>query len=126
IRKQFRRYMEEKQKGHRPGLSVFPVSTTIQYFHRSKFKFLRLSSMKSFTLPTLIYFIVLLNGCKKMDVRPHSSIVLPATVSDFERLLENDMVTSTPALTHLGGDEYILKDYDTWLSLYTNTQRNAY
>lgn len=82
--------------------------------------------MKSFTLPTLIYFIVLLNGCKKMDVRPHSSIVLPATVSDFERLLENDMVTSTPALTHLGGDEYILKDYDTWLSLYTNTQRNAY
>lgn len=61
-----------------------------------------------------------------MDIRPNSSIIMPKTVADFERLLEYDAVTSTPALPHLGGDEYFLSDYAAWQSLFSNTQKNAY
>lgn len=76
------------------------------------------------TLTTVFLFASI--KCKKMDVRPNSSIIMPKTVSDFERLMEHDAITSTPALPHLGSDEYFLRDYATWQSLFSTTQKNAY
>jgi len=51
---------------------------------------------------------------------------MPETIADFEQLLEHAAVTTTPALPHIASDEYFLPDYETWQSLFSNVQRNAY
>lgn len=65
-------------------------------------------------------------ACRDLDVRPESSIIMPETVADFEQLLEHAAVTTTPALPHIASDEYFFPDYETWQSLLSNVQRNAY
>lgn len=83
--------------------------------------------MKNLTFTAFVVLLLLTSvKCKKLDVRPNSSIIMPRTVSDFERLLEHEAVTSTPALPQLGADEYFIRDYDTWQALYDATARNAY
>lgn len=64
--------------------------------------------------------------CTDLDIRPNSDIILPKSAADFVSLLNHESVTSTSALPHLHGGEFIAPDYAAWQVWYTFTQRNAY
>jgi starch-binding outer membrane protein, SusD/RagB family len=71
----------------------------------------------------ICYFLLvscaLLGSCKKYLAKvSDQSLVVPSTVSDYRKLLDNKLMTlnSTPGLGALGVDDYFLP-YTDWLSL---------
>lgn len=81
--------------------------------------------MKKIILSIVLCFIF---GCsKKLDLKPDSSLVIPKTLRDFENLLDNtEIMNSTPALAQLSSDEYLIRSYEIWQSLFTPVTRTAY
>jgi hypothetical protein len=86
----------------------------------------RLSSYRLLFL--LLTIIVVLQACSKsafLDKKPNSQLVVPTTLTDFEDLLDNQLVMQeTPELGELSADNYRML-YSTWVSLTVKTQ-NAY
>jgi len=79
----------------------------------------------AFLIPFVIgcYFI----SCRKyLDDKPNIKLAIPATLSDFQQLLDNPQMTdnSVPGAGDLGCDDYYL-DYDKFQSLPPN-RRNCY
>lgn len=64
--------------------------------------------------------------CADLDIRPNSDIILPKSATDFVQLLNHESVTSTSALPHLHGGEFVTPDLAAWQIWNTFTQRNAY
>ncbi|MBN9380641.1 MAG: RagB/SusD family nutrient uptake outer membrane protein [Chitinophagaceae bacterium] len=67
-------------------------------------------------------------GCSKdafLDKKPNTQLVVPTTLTDFQTLLDNQIVMQeTPELGELSSDNYYLS-YNTWQSL-TAKPHNAY
>lgn len=73
-------------------------------------------------------------GCKKtgfLDTKPAQNLVVPATLDNFQALLDNDQYMNgaglglSPALGEVGSDDYFLQDGDYNSSL-TQYERNEY
>lgn len=68
-------------------------------------------------------------GCTKdfLDAKPSSELSIPATLDNFESLLEGNAFTfATSALPILSADEYKYISYQAWQSTPTATERNSY
>jgi tetratricopeptide (TPR) repeat protein len=80
------------------------------------------------------YFVlsvfIISTSCKKdfLDAKPSSALVTPTQLKDFQALLENVdvMNRATPALLHLGADEYLFTNDAAWASTAYNAERNSY
>ena len=74
--------------------------------------------MKGRTGMTLLLSLSLLSCRKYLAKVSSQSLIIPSTVSDYQGLLDNDIIfeTSTPGLGPLGVDDYYLS-YTNWLSL---------
>lgn len=76
---------------------------------------------------SLLIISVIFSCGKKLDLKPDSDIVQPATVKDFENLLDNtEVMNSTPGLAQISADEYFIPDLQSWQAISSVTQRNAY
>lgn len=66
-------------------------------------------------------------GCRdKLNLKPESKIVIPESVEDLEKILDNtNIVNFTPGLLQISADEYFIPELDLWQSLPTSTSRNA-
>lgn len=68
-------------------------------------------------------------SCKKnwLDEKPDKSLVVPATLTDFQAILDNSSVfnLSHPALSEMSTDDILLQATN-WNNLLTATERNAY
>jgi tetratricopeptide (TPR) repeat protein len=76
----------------------------------------------------LAFIACILVSCSKefLDKKSDKSLIIPKTLDDFHELLNNESVMNiTPALGEISADNYYLAD-NSWLSLYTNTEKNAY
>ncbi|SDE87547.1 SusD family protein [Mucilaginibacter pineti] len=76
--------------------------------------------------------LFLLFSCKKEDeflsAKPNQSLVIPATLDDYENLLNNNRIFNQytdPSLGHVSSDEYYVTDA-LFNVANTNTERNAY
>jgi len=68
-----------------------------------------------------------LTGCNKafLDKLPSTALVVPATLSDYQELLDNtNMMSGTPLLGEVSADNFYLT-YDFWQTIDTREQ-NAY
>jgi tetratricopeptide (TPR) repeat protein len=76
----------------------------------------------------MLLLAVCLSGCTKsfLSPKPNTNIVIPDSLSDFEGLLNNNIMTQTAALPILSADEYYYASYASWEAAYTATERNAY
>src|SRR6187402_2973074 len=76
----------------------------------------------------LLLAVGMLCGCSKdnfLDKKPNSQLVVPTTLSDFQALLDNQLVMrETPELGELSSDNYYML-YTTWTNVTTKYQ-NAY
>lgn len=83
------------------------------------------------TITFLLYFslIVLLSACSKsdfLDEKPASNLLVPATLNDFQALLDNTNVMNfTGGLAQLASDDYTVTD-EAYQSVPVATQRNSY
>ena len=67
-------------------------------------------------------------GCGKknfLDAKPASDLFVPATLDDFQAILDRDAMNETPVLGELSADNYYLLTYPFWQGL-VNKERNAY
>lgn len=79
------------------------------------------------------YFVVLLLplliSCNKdfLDAKPDKTLVVPATLKDFQALLDNSDIMNSwmPYLGEIGGDDYYLQD-DTWNAFSYPPEKNGY
>ena len=74
-------------------------------------------------LTTLLFF-----GCKKdfLETIPNKALLVPQTITDFQRLLDNTAVMNTvPSLSLISGDEFYSEanEISAW---YTPAERNSY
>lgn len=70
-----------------------------------------------------------MTGCNKdfLDAKPSSNIIDPKSLSDYEAILESDLIyKSTGALPTLSSDEYYYASYEAWLAAGTATERQSY
>ncbi|RYE53733.1 MAG: RagB/SusD family nutrient uptake outer membrane protein [Sphingobacteriales bacterium] len=73
--------------------------------------------------------LVVTTACKKefLDAKPSSDIVAPATLEELNMLLENvNVINKTGALAQVSSDDYRIVSDQSFLSLPTTTERNAY
>lgn len=74
--------------------------------------------------------LVLFSSCKKdfLDKKPSSSLVVPQSLEELEKLLETEYVInqSSTALGQISADEYYFLNYQSWQATMTKTERNAY
>lgn len=76
--------------------------------------------MKSIKYIILAWVLFVLGACRKSDflnARPDNSLVVPANISDFQALLDNDIIINgagnngiVPALGEAGADDHYLTD----------------
>jgi starch-binding outer membrane protein, SusD/RagB family len=88
-----------------------------------------ISNRKPFPVKLYLFILCLcLFSCNKkefLDERPRSDLFVPATLDDFQALLDNDFAIGfTPVLGELSADNYYLS-YSLWQSIGTKEQ-NAY
>jgi tetratricopeptide (TPR) repeat protein len=76
-----------------------------------------------------IFLLALITGsCKKdfLDKRPDKSLLIPQTLSDFEKMLNNDQVMGlSPEINQISSDDYFTTE-DGLSSFYSATERNSY
>ena len=75
----------------------------------------------------LLFVIILLSACKKyLQKIPDESMMVPTTIADYRKLLDNDPMTnnSTPGLGPLGADDLVVP-YASW-QVADPISRNAY
>jgi len=68
-------------------------------------------------------------SCKKndfLDKKPNSNIVVPRTLDDFTKLLDNNNILYTPALSTVSTDESIILSKSDFDALILDMCRNAY
>lgn len=85
--------------------------------------------MKLYQLLFFLFSILLLS-CKKnrMNLKPSSSLVVPATLQDFQAILDNADLTMNvglPTLSEIGSDNYYVTS-TTWQNYPIPTEKNAY
>lgn len=70
---------------------------------------------------------LLLMGCGREFLEPksNSSIVVPKSLDDFEKMLDNSVINTAAGLPLLSCDDYTISDSALWAAA-TPTQRNAY
>lgn len=77
----------------------------------------------------LVVLLFLLVSCKKdfLEAKPDKSLVVPATLADFQALLDNTDIMNSwmPYLGEIGSDNYYLQ-YDTWNALTYPPEKNGY
>lgn len=84
--------------------------------------------MKKIVVPIYLLALIILPGCRKfLDAKPDQKLEVPATLTDFQALLDRYPVmnTSDPAAGEVSGDDYYLLDAD-YLALTSDTYRNLY
>lgn len=82
-----------------------------------------------FLLCGTLFCTILTAGCKKnfLDDKPSTAILQPATLDEFQGLLDNmDVINTGSALATLAADEYEFDSYEVWQSARTATERNSY
>jgi hypothetical protein len=69
----------------------------------------------------------LLGSCRKdfLDAKPSTAIVVPATLTDFQQLLDGGTENRTSSLPQLSCDDYYIVSYQDWAAGQP-TERNAY
>lgn len=90
-----------------------------------------MKKMRTYRIPIVGAMLLVaagLGGCTKsfLSPKPNTNIVVPDSLSDFEGLLNNTIMTQTAALPLLSADEYYYASYGSWEATYTATERNAY
>src|SRR5690606_20430474 len=67
-------------------------------------------------------------SCKDgfLDAKPSTEIVVPNTLDDCQRLMENTRLNITSALAVLSADEYVFRSAELWQATNTATERNAF
>jgi len=106
-----------------PGLWLLDSKQTFKAFDMN-------NSIWSFIGNWLLLVVAggLVSGCHKQDFlgkNPNSTLIVPSTLSDFQSLLDNDLVMNqVPALGEISGDNYYMGD-DLWQTAGTRVQ-NAY
>jgi len=75
----------------------------------------------------MLITVVLFSSCRKdfLDAKPSTSIVVPATLSDFQLLLDGGTQNRTSSLPQLSCDDYYIASYADWQAGQP-TERNAY
>ena len=77
----------------------------------------------------VLILIFLVSACKKdfLEVKSDKKLVIPATLQDFQALLDNTdvMNANMPNLGEIGTDDYYLK-YETWNIISQPNEKNAY
>jgi len=85
--------------------------------------------IKTGTLSTLIFWLMLNSACKKdwLDAKPNKALVVPTTVDDYQALLDNviTMNEQLPALTMVGDGDYYVSDA-FYNSLNSPSEKGAY
>lgn len=82
--------------------------------------------------PIIILNMILLvafTGCSKdyLEKKPKSDILVPATLDDFQKLLDNiALVNTAPAIGRLATDEFYFQDNAAWQATFRPAERNAY
>lgn len=77
-----------------------------------------------------LYFVltILSFSCRKefLDKKPNSNLLLPKTLDDFQKLLENESVCNrTGALPQISADEYFIPSLNSYQLVVENTAKNA-
>lgn len=77
---------------------------------------------------SVIFSIIGFSSCQKfLDVKPSTDLVVPQTLDDFLRLMDNfAIMNSSPILGEVSADNYYLANRAAWQSLPLVHQRNAY
>lgn len=87
-----------------------------------------MKNLNIYSLYLAIFTITFITACKKdwLDAKPNKALVVPATVSDYQTLLDNviQMNSNAPGLGVVSDDNYRLTDA-TYLGL-SQQERNAY
>lgn len=77
----------------------------------------------------ILPFLMIVQSCNDtfLDAKPKSEIVIPASLEECQRLLDNNSVLNSlfPALGELGSDEYYT-NYESWQSTIYELERHAY
>lgn len=78
-----------------------------------------------------VFVCLFLFSCNKqefLDKKPRTSLLVPTTLDDFEKLLDNYNVINVSAnkLGEVSSDDYYLADYKVWAALTVLEDRNAY
>jgi hypothetical protein len=70
---------------------------------------------------------LLLGSCSKnfLDTKPSTDIIQPSNLADLEKMMENDVISNTPALPLLSGEEYYYFTAPAW-QLVSATEQNSY
>lgn len=77
--------------------------------------------------PIFLYLLILVTSCNKLEVKPKQSLVVPATVKDFQGILDNSNIFNQnysylPEIS--SGDFYI--DQELYDNLYFIQEKRAY
>lgn len=83
---------------------------------------------KLFLLLSFAGTMAFLEACDRqefLDEKPQTSLLVPTTLADFQKLLDNVDMNVSGILGEVSSDDYYLKDLETWESL-SLPGRNAY
>src|SRR5690606_9489304 len=76
-----------------------------------------------------VLFVLGLSSCQNdaLDLKPDKSLVVPASLQDFQGMLDNTTITTLnfPALGEMSAGDFYLT-FATWQSLFNTQERNAY
>lgn len=84
--------------------------------------------MKRYLTLLIVLFHVACNKTDFLDDKPRSSLIVPKTLDDFTKLLDNFNIInlSGNTLAEISSDDYYLPDLKTWEGIYVAEERNAY
>ncbi|MEN5379577.1 RagB/SusD family nutrient uptake outer membrane protein [Sphingobacterium kitahiroshimense] len=84
--------------------------------------------MKKYLILMIALFLIACNKRDFLDDKPRSSLIVPKTLDNFTKLLDNFNVMnlSGNTLSEVSSDDYYLPDQSTWESIYVVEERNAY
>lgn len=77
---------------------------------------------------SLFAFIAFFASCQKfLDVKPSTDLVVPQTLEDFIRLMDDyAIMNSTPVIGEISSDNYFFESRAEWSNIPIAFQRNAY
>lgn len=84
--------------------------------------------MKRYLTLLIVLLLVACNKTDFLDDKPRSSLIVPKTLDDFTKLLDNFNIInlSGNTLAEVSSDDYYLPDLKTWEGIYVAEERNAY
>lgn len=73
--------------------------------------------------------LLLLLSCNKaefLDKKPQTSLLVPTTLKDFEKLLDANEMNISGIMGELSADDYYYPDEESWQAILNQEERNAY